>query len=87
MKTIWKYKVPVNDVFELKLPMLAKILTIQKQHDIPNIWALVDTDNQMETRHFVCFGTGHAIPDKGLNYIGTYLIENDMLVLHVFEVI
>lgn len=86
MRNVFKYKIPVEDEFELKLPMLAKILTIQTQHGMPNIWVLVDTDNPMETRKFKTFGTGHTIPDEKLDYVATYLIENDALVFHVFEV-
>ena len=91
MKTIWKYSTPFNDTFKLEIPKGAKILTIQvdNKNNYPTIWALVDLESELETRHFEFFGTGIPIHDVDMGferkYIGTYQIGE--FVGHIFEII
>jgi hypothetical protein len=49
----------------------------------------VDTNEPKEKRLFLAFGTGHKLPDdmKHLHYVGSFQVENEMLVYHVYEVL
>lgn len=89
MLTIYKWAIPIEDHFTLELPKNARILTIQTQRDTPQLWAMVDSETEKETRHFRLSGTGHPLGNDYLriiNYIGTFQIENGALVFHLFEV-
>lgn len=89
MLTIYKWAIPIKDYFTLELPKNAKILTIQTQRGTPQLWAMVDSETEKETRHFRLSGTGHPLGNDYLriiNYIGTFQIENGALVFHLFEV-
>lgn len=86
---IFKYTILVTYEQLLDVPVGAKFLTIQTQHNQPRIWAIVDDNptRPKETRKLFTFGTGHPMPTSPNNlvYIGTYLIYSDTLVWHVFE--
>jgi hypothetical protein len=85
MFVIWKWTLTPD--CKIEMPKGAKILTVQVQHNEPQLWAMVCTKMERETRHFKIFGTGHNIdtfPDK---YIGTFQIHDGTLVFHVFEII
>lgn len=86
MKTIYKYLIPIKDYFSLNLPLGAKILAFQIQMGKPVIWAIVDTENEMEVRHFYIRGTGHPDHSGEIEddiYIDT--IQAEALVWHLFE--
>lgn len=75
MLTIWKYEVPAEDYFELTLPFDAKPLTVQTQHGKPQMWVLLNKDeNIYVNRKFRVSGTGHQISEsmEVLQYIGTF---------------
>lgn len=61
MLMIFKYPIPIEDHFTLELPKDAKILTVQVQREMPQLWAVVDPEAEKETRHFRLSGTGHPI--------------------------
>ena len=89
MLTIFKYPIPIEDHFILELPKNAKILTVQTQKGIPQLWAMVDSETEKEARHFRLNGMDHPLGDDYLriiNYIGTFQIENGELVFHLFEI-
>ena len=71
------------------MPKGAQILTVQAQHDIPCIWALVEPKAGLaeeETRKFRMFGTGHEIHDHSeLFYIGTFQLNDGAFIGHLFE--
>ena len=88
MKTIWKFELETTNTQTIEMPKDAQILSIETQSETPVLYALVDTDNELEQRLFEVFGTGHKIMyDMGVTreYIGTYKMRNDRLVFHVFE--
>lgn len=90
MLKVFKYEVPVQDSFSLKLPPYAKIIAFQAQHEKPRIWALVDPDeDNLVTREFRLAGTGHPIDVNrdSLVYIDTCQLFGGDLVLHLFEVV
>ena len=94
MITIWKYELAIQETCEVIMPIGAKILSLQTQNDIPNIWVEVDDSVQTETRTFKTYGTGHKINDITQKYIGTYVLhigtyvlQKTLLVFHVYEVL
>ena len=91
MKTIYKYGLPPTGAPVIYFPKGAKILTIQGQQDLPQIWAEVDpNEKETEPTQFMTFGTGHTIPDpppgKYLEYVATWQINDGMLVFHTYKV-
>lgn len=90
MKKIWKYKFEMTDEVVLEMPRNAEILTVQMQGETPMIWALVDTENNIEKRYFEIIGTGNPIPDLARHlsrkYINTFQTMEGRLVFHLFEI-
>ena len=85
MKTIWKYQIP-GPHFSLQLPKGAKILAVQQQRNFPTMWALVDSEAEVEPRTFRTFGTGHEIDSElSLKYITTFQMFEGDLIWHLFE--
>ena len=90
MKTIYKYElIPSGNTIIVSMPKDSKLLHIHEQRGDMFIWAMVDTDNEVEDRQFKIFGTGHEIPkdDEHLLYIGTVHLNHLELVFHVFEIL
>lgn len=85
---IWKFPIAVADEQEIEMPMDARILCVQVQHETPCIWAVCLATNPSEKRRFRTFGTGHPAEwaTFGDPYIGTYQLRGGALVFHVFEV-
>lgn len=88
MKTIHKYTLETTDKQTVKLPKDAEILTIKTQFDEPQLWALVDVENELEERTIEIFGTGHDVYcDMAFErkYISTYQLSGGNYVFHAFE--
>jgi len=85
MKTIWKFEVPLTGVFLLEMPEGAEILSFQGQKDKLCVWAIVETDAQLERRRFSICGTGFKLPENLGRYIGTTQTHEGDLVWHLFE--
>jgi hypothetical protein len=87
MKTIHKYKLtaPKGNSFisETELPIGAEILCIGVQNNIPYIWAIIDTDNDVEIRELIILPNGIEIKEDLGKYIST--IQIAVLVFHIFE--
>lgn len=86
MKTIFKYELQIDDEQSIEMPKDAEIISLQVQHGVPCIWAIVDTDKEKESRVFHTYGTGQKFYPKGAQFVGTYLIHQDRLVYHVFDI-
>ena len=99
--TIWKYPIPLsqeeglrgNDTFELLMPKGAIPLSVGNQHGKPVLWAIVDKlnanpEDATDSKSFLICGTGgHLMKHpKLIKPLGTILMEEGWLVLHVFEV-
>jgi hypothetical protein len=82
---IWKWPLIVADLQSVALPEGAKLLSLQAQGDMPQLWALVDERAAIEHRTFATYGTGNPIPSDPGAYVGTYQIRGGTLVFHVFE--
>lgn len=70
------------------MPADAQILTVQVQHGVPCLWALVTPDNEPSTRVIEIFGTGHPVNENmsiERVYIGTFQLRDGALVFHAFE--
>lgn len=87
VRKIFKYRVQMQDTFELKVPIDTEFLSVQKQHGEVELWALLDPAKESETRTFRLAGTGHEITNPDLSYIGTVQVMHDSLVWHLFEVL
>lgn len=89
--TIWKYSLETVLTVghgTIALPAGARLIAVQAQRNVPQLWAMVDPDAPREARHFAIVGTGHAfnsIVDNG-NYLGTFQMHGGALVFHAFEV-
>jgi hypothetical protein len=68
-----------------KLPKDARILDVQVQNECPCMWALVNPNNETEYRRFYIYGTGHPMPDKLGDFIGTFQLHDGALIFHLFE--
>lgn len=85
MEVVYKYPLVVTDRQLVKMPKEAKILTVQVQNGEPQMWALVNPDNETEEVPIRIHGTGHNIPDADrLAYIGTFQMPRYGLVFHAF---
>jgi hypothetical protein len=87
MKTVYKYRLPLDEAFTIDLPRAAQLLSIQVQDGDAVLYALVDTEFESVSVEFRQVLTGQALPDVALNYIGSYRFRLDGLVYHIFEVI
>ena len=86
MQTIYKYPFKIASEVIIEMPKGAQILSIQIQNDIPTMWALIDTEKEMENVLFHIFGTGHTIPrlfNYGpLDHLATF--QQGIYVWHMF---
>ena len=84
--SIYKYPVAIVDEFQLRLPVNAQVLDIQMQHNVPVLWAIVNTTVKgHNTRHFICRGTGHPIdPVQIIRHVST--VQDGGFIWHFFEV-
>ena len=84
MKTIWKFKLKIDDVQRVEMPLTSKILSIQTQRDKPYMWCLVNPEDEKAFREIIINGTGHPV-EHDARYIGTFQIMDGGLVFHVFD--
>lgn len=77
MLTISKYEVPMNQEFNLILPIDHKILKIDLQQVSPVIWVLIDTENDLETNKFFLYTSDTPITEsiQELTYIGSFVMN------------
>lgn len=85
-KRIFKYPIDVQKSEQvINMPLGFEILTIQKQHGTPCIWAIVDDKEKLIVPvRIVRLHTGDEVSQM-LKYIGTCVIANDNYVVHFFE--
>lgn len=85
-QTIWKYNVKIDDVQTVAMPEGAKLLSVQVQHNLVTIWAMVDPRNLNVNRIIQMAGTGHDMSERIMgDFLGTFQIESGALVFHVFD--
>ena len=88
-RVVWKYAVGM-DKFTLPLPIGARVLCVQMQHAMPEMWVLVDPNLNLGKvwRRFHLVGTGHEhdaadLPYEG--YVGTFQVSQGTFIFHLFE--
>ena len=90
-KAIFKYKLAVANDQELTMPLGAKILKVDTQHGDIVLWALVSPrEQQVLTRKFKVFGTGHPITESNdsisrCKHLDSVQQHSGTFVWHVFE--
>lgn len=83
-RVIYKYLLQMLDYQKISMPSEAIILHVGEQDGDIMVWAMVETDNPIESRHFKIYGTGHIIEENARRYIGTVTMRNSF-VWHIFE--
>ena len=94
MLKVWRYDIPLEDVFELEVPKNSEVLCVntvnKSETPRPSIWFLVAPHcEETEKRKFIVRDTGHEIYEHSdyIKYLGTFFIVDRTLVFHVFEVV
>ncbi len=86
--TIYKYDIPIEtDKFYIRMPRDGELLHVGVQRGIPRLWVRVTPSNPIVRRLFELVGTGHPAPDQNDQsgkYMGTLILFNGDLVLHLF---
>lgn len=85
MKTIWKFQLTADT----DMPVGAEILKVGFQGEAIMGWAMVESTDEREIRHFISLGTGWNLGDDGNGFVGAYIdtvMAPSGLVWHVFEV-
>jgi len=90
-RVIWKFPIPQQDVFSIEVPKGAHLLTLQVQHGVPCLWAMVKPEAEKEIRRFWLIGTGHPIPDdlpgEEMKHLGSCQLADGRLIFHLFEIV
>ena len=87
MKTIYKYNLEITDSQSITMPLNSEILSAKNQGNNLCIWALVDTDEDLNVTYEIeIFGTGNPIYDNSTfrEFIDTCVMPNG-LVWHLFK--
>lgn len=88
MKTIYKYGLDITDKQRIELPVGAELLSVQNQRGEINLWALVDSEAELEENLIECFGTGHPINiDAPRQHLGTIQIQDGLQIYHFFKLL
>ena len=84
---IFKYELDITDKQHRSMPLGARVLSVQMQHNKIMVWAVVDPDAVYVPRTFHMYGTGHDVPDdyEKYKYLATVQNASGDFVLHVFE--
>ena len=86
--TIYKYPIPITHRPTIEIPQYGIVRHIGVQDGSLFAWVEVDADAPKVTRHFRVIGTGHPALDlSDWVYLGTGLLEQGQLVLHVYELL
>jgi hypothetical protein len=84
--TIHKQELPLVSGITLWLPVDARLLHVAVQYGRPCLWYwTADPDGSRAQFNFTWYGTGHACSHDPDNYVGTVLLEEGTLVLHLFK--
>jgi hypothetical protein len=85
MNAIWKYSLEDAGRQQIEMPEGARIISVQVQHGIPCLWAIVDPGKPAVRRTFHIIGTGNPFNAAPLAYVGSFQLLNGKFVGHVFE--
>lgn len=87
---IYKYPLPLPQrvLMRIEMPRNSRILSVQVQHEIPQIWALVDLTYRLVKHYFFVAETGQYVDEKvcaGSTYVGTFQLNGGDSVFHLFD--
>lgn len=84
---VYKYPIPTETDFVIEMPSGSSLLSVQLQHEHPQLWALVDPSAPLVQRRLALYGTGHDIPSttKTGMFVGTFQVRCGLLVFHLFD--
>ena len=85
MKTIYKYKLKELTTQTITMPKGYEILSVQVQHGVICLWAIVTESNEPEDVTINVHGTGHPVTSNNLTYISTIQMLDGDLILFVFK--
>lgn len=87
MRSIRKYTLKLKPRQTVSMPRSAKLLSVHAQQNVPRLWALIEDDMEPRDRTIFICGTGEDFPNDDMErqFIGTVLLYDGALVLHVFE--
>ena len=88
MQTIWKYVLQIRENNTISMPKDATFLHAAEQNGEVYVWVRVDPDRPKVNRHIAIYGTGHPIPTRFQQYVGTAHIKiqsQPELVWHIFD--
>lgn len=86
-RVIFKYQMPVREEFTMNLPVGAQIIRMADMDGFFWLWAVVDTEAELEERKFHAVKCGANVPDiNGLEYRGFCAVfVQQELGLYIFE--
>jgi len=84
MKVIHKFTLGVTNEQSVTLTDGAQPLCVQVQNGKPQLWVLLDPQEQPIEYTVYTVGTGHNTHHIKETYLGTYQLEGGALVFHVF---
>lgn len=83
MATIYKYPIKITDKQKLRLPKNSKIVRVGTDpKNQPCIWAIVNTDEELEEVIIYVVGTGNPFPQGAEKHIGSF--KERSFIWHVF---
>lgn len=88
-KTIWKYQIPVLEVFDIDLPKGAEIIRFENEGGKLWLWAVVNPDEEIKPITLYAFKTGAEIPTEiNLRYLGcaAIYIQAELMLYYFIEV-
>jgi hypothetical protein len=80
---IFKYPVSPGE-FSVLMPAKSNVVAVQAQHDVPQMWAVVDPDSPKVSLRFRTVATGEPFGNEW-NYVGTFQLHGGVLVWHLLE--
>ena len=86
MKRIFKYPLSPRNTQTIEMHQ-GDILKVGTLRNVVFIWALVDPDLPTVKRSFAVVLTGRECKHAKAEYLGTVAVDNNTVVLHVFEVV
>lgn len=86
MRRIFKYELTMEDVCTVKSYNYFDPLCVKVQNGKPVLYAIVDEETEPCNHRILIYGTGFKVGPylDSSKYIGTFMLNDDELVFHVF---
>ena len=84
MRVIHKFSIPKHRVFALEVPKSSRIIAINQQLNVPQLWLDVDPEEKENVIfELATIITGEQYQDEDWQYVGTYFLDDGLFVGHV----